>query len=214
MNSKKLITALLILIAAFAVSTSFAKNLGVWGAVFTIEEQDLKEFILGRLNQMQQSGELEKLKTTFIKSVKQHILRPAPLAGITTTDNPKTFYYDPTHVLTKNIEDHKGKIIAKAGTTINPFNTITLHSVWLFIDADDIKQTKWALASAKKYSYVKYILVRGNIKDASKTLNNKIYFDQSGVITKQLGIKHVPSVVKQEGKKLQIQEISSEQICN
>lgn len=204
-NLKNYIRFLLFL-SLFATSLTQAKNLGVWGTTFPIVEQDIKEFIYERLNQMQQNGELEKIKGRFIKNVKNHTLRPTPVSGLTTTDQPKTFYYDPTYVLEKNIEDEKGRLIAKAGTIINPLDTIKLHGVLFFLDADDAVQIKWALDNAKKYDYVRYILVRGNIKDAGKALNDRIYFDQYGSITSKLGIRHIPCVVKQEGKKLQIQE--------
>lgn len=191
-----------------AASPLYAKNLGVWGATFPVVEQDIKEFIYARLNRMQQNGELEKIKTRFISNVKQHTLRPTPVENITTTDQPKTFYYDPTYVLTKTIEDDKGKTIAPAGVTINPLNTITLHGVLFFLNADDKRQIAWSLEYAKKHDYVKHILVRGNIKEVGGALGDRIYFDQGGLLTKQLGIKHVPCIVKQEGKKLQIQEFS------
>ena len=187
---------------------SFAKNLGVWGAIFPVVEQDIKEFIYERLNQMQQNGDLEKLKKNFIRNVKDHTLRPTPVAGLTTTEEPKTFYYDPTYVLDKNIADDKGKIIAKAGTTINSLDTIRLHGVMFFLNADDMRQIKWSFENVKNHDYVRYILVQGNIKDASKALNDRIYFDQYGLITHKLGIKHIPCIVKQEGKKLQIQEFA------
>lgn len=199
----------LLLFACMFISTSiFAKNLGVWGAVFPVVEQDIKEFIHERLNQMQQNGALERLKKDFIQNVKNHTLRPTPVAGLTVTEEPKTFYYDPTYVLDKDITDEKGKAIAKAGITINPLDTIKLHGVMFFLNADDKRQVKWALENAKKYDYVKYILVEGNIKDAGKALNDRIYFDQYGVMVQKLGIKHIPCIVKQVGKKLQIKEVA------
>ena len=200
--------ALLIFIVINTTSCAYASNLGVWGAVFTIEEQDIKEFIYARLRQMEQNGQLAKLRTTFITNVKNHIIRPASVAGLTTTDQPKTFYYDPTYVLAKDITDEKDGLIAKAGTIINPFDTIKMSSIWLFFNADDPRQVKWARAKAKQYNYTKYILVSGNIKEAGDLLKDRIYFDQSGVITKQLGIGHIPCLVKQQDKKLQIQEFA------
>jgi conjugal transfer pilus assembly protein TraW len=187
-------------------SLAYAKNLGVWGPLFPIEEQDIREFIYQRLNEMEQNGEMLKLNEKFIKNVKEHTLRPTPVSGFTITKKPKTFYYDPTYILNKDIEDHEGNIIAKKGTVINPLDTIKLHGVLFFLNADDERQIKWALENTKKHDYVKYILVKGNIKEAGKRLNDRIYFDQYGLITKQLGIKHIPCIVKQEGKKLQIQE--------
>ncbi|CAL7962398.1 conjugal transfer pilus assembly protein TraW [Gammaproteobacteria bacterium] len=196
------------LFLAMAVTSIQAKNLGVWGSLFPIEEQDIREFIYQRLNEMEQNGEMTKLNKKFIDNVKEHTLRPTPVSGLTTTKEPKTFYYDPTYILNKDITDHEGNIITKKGTVINPLDTITLHGVLFFLDADDKKQIKLALNNAKKHGYAKYILVKGNIKEAGKRLNDRIYFDQYGLITKQLGIKHIPCTVKQAGKKLQIQEFT------
>lgn len=197
---------ILVSLFMFAAIPSYAKNLGVWGATFPVIEQDIREFIYDRLSEMERNGEMVKLKEKFIKNVKDHTLRPTPVAGLTVTKKPKTFYYDPIYILNKDIEDHEGNIIARKGTVINPLDTITLHGVLFFLDADDKRQIKWALENAKKHNYIKYILVRGNIKDAGRALNDRIYFDQSGLITKQLGIKHIPCTVKQKDKKLQIQE--------
>lgn len=202
----KLIIALSLFTAISNIS--LAKNLGVWGPLFPIEEQDIREFIYQRLYEMEENGEMAKLKKEFIKNVKEHTLRPTPVPGLTVTRNPKTFYFDPTYILRKEIEDHKGNIIAKAGTTINPLDTTELHGVLFIFNADDKRQIAWALEHVKKYDFVKYILVQGNIKEASRRLKDRIYFDQYGLITKKLGIKHIPCIVKQEKKKLQIQEFA------
>lgn len=187
---------------------SFAKNLGVYGTIFEIREQDFKEFIYARLKQLEQNGAFENLKQKLIANTKRHTLRPTPVYGLTTTDNPKTFYYDPTYVLKEDIKDALGNVITAKGTTVNPFDVVILHSVMLFIDADDKRQLKWAIETAKAYNYIKYILVKGNIKDANTHLRDRVYFDQYGIITKKLGIKHIPCSVQQEGKKLKIKEYS------
>jgi conjugal transfer pilus assembly protein TraW len=190
------------------MNTCQAKNLGVYSALFEIKEKDFKEFIYERLNQLQQNGVFEKLNKKFISDVKKHTLRPNPVRGLTTTDNPQTFYYDPTYVLKEDIKDANGIVITPKGTTINPFDVVSLHSVMLFFDADDKRQLKWVAEAAKQHDYIKYILVNGNIRDIGKILKDRIYFDQYGEITKKLGIKHIPCAVKQIGKKLQIKEFS------
>ena len=219
------LTFSILLIFTFSMDSIQAKNLGVWGPLFPIEEQDIREFIYQRLNEMEQNGKMAKLNEKFVKNVKKHILRPTPVLGLTTIEKtkkgegeketkeikkPKIFYYDPTYILNKDIEDHKGNVIAKKGTIINPLDTIRLRGALLFFDADDKRQIRWALNNAKKYDYVRYILVKGNIKETGKRLNDRIYFDQHGLITKQLGIKHIPCIIKQEKKKLRIQEFALE----
>ena len=210
----------LIFMNLLLVQSAHAKNLGVWGSLFPIEEQDIREFIYQRLNEMEQKGELARLKEKFIQNVKKHILRPAPVFGLTTTDSPKIFYYDPTYILHKDIEDHLGNVIAKKGTIINPLDTITLNGVLFFLDADDKRQINWAREFAKKYDYIRYILVKGNIREAGKSLNDRVYFDQYGFLTRKLNIHHVPCLVKQadnkdkKGEKLQIQEFALENDTN
>lgn len=209
---KKIVLIFIFICTVFCITNlAYAKNLGVWGSLFPIEEQDIREFIYQRLNEMEQNGEMTFLNKKFAENVKEHTLRPTPVAGLATTKESKIFYYDPTYILTRNIEDHERNVIAKKGTVINPLDTITLHGVMFFLDADDKKQIKWALENAKKHDYVKYILVKGNIKEAGKKLNDRIYFDQYGSISHKLGIHHIPCIVKQEGKKLQVQEFAIEE---
>ena len=200
---QKLLLTLLLLFMALPV---FAKDLGVWGTVYPIAEEDLRDFIYKRLNVLQQNGELEKMKQAFIKNVTEHTLRPKSVDGLSTTEQPKTFFYDPTFILQKNIEDADGKVLFLVGTKVNPLDRVQLHSVMFFLNSDDKRQITWAIKNAKNFQYVKYILVQGNIKEASDALNNKVYFDQYGKLVHKLGILHIPSIVQQNEKKLKIQE--------
>jgi len=189
-------------------SSVFAKDLGVYGETFPIEEKDFKEVIFEKLHLMQQNGEMDKLKEKFIRDVKAHAIRPSSVRGLTTTQMPQTFYYDPTYTAKENITDEKGKIIIKAGTKANPLDTVTLRSAMLFFNADDSRQINWVKQEIKKHNLVKIILVQGNVKKTSELLNERIYFDQAGSISQKLGIKHIPCVVTQAGRRLEIKEIN------
>jgi conjugal transfer pilus assembly protein TraW len=46
----------------------------------------------------------------------------------------------------------------------------------------------------------------------SEELKVPVYFDQSGLLTKKLGIHHVPALVTQEGMRLRIEEIKREDL--
>lgn len=190
----------------------FAKNLEVYGETFPIIEQDLKEVIYKKLHTMEQNGELEKLKIKFIHTVKAHVLRPSPVEGITTTTNPQVFYYDPTYILKEDIVDAKDQVIVKAGTKVNPLDTVVFRSAMLFFDADDMRQVNWVENEAKKHELVKYILVQGDIKKIGELLKERVYFDQGGTISHKLGIKRVPCIVTQAGKKLKISEVNIDEL--
>jgi conjugal transfer pilus assembly protein TraW len=199
---------LFILLISLQPVTVRAANLGVYGQVYPIQEQDFLVFIHDRLKQMEKSGQLTTFKNQFIARVKAHVYRPTPVSGLTTTNHPKTFYDDPTFTVGQDIKDMNGNIIARKGTVVRPLSTITLHSVWLFFNADDSRQVEWALSMVKTHPdrIVKFILVRGDISKAEKALNGRIYFDQEGLISKKLGLKHIPCVVEQQGDRLMIRE--------
>ncbi|MEX6385574.1 type-F conjugative transfer system protein TraW, partial [Providencia hangzhouensis] len=50
----------------------------------------------------------------------------------------------------------------------------------------------------------KVILNNGNIKEGTQALNTRVYFDQGGSLSRQLGLQYIPAVVTQEGDKLKI----------
>lgn len=208
MNSnfiKRFISAALIILVHSSV---FAKDLGVYGEIFPIEEKDFKDVIYEKLHLMEQNGEMDKLKEKFIRNVKVHVIRPRPVKGLTTTQMPETFYYDPTYVAKEDITDEKGKVIIKAGTKANPLDTVGLRSAMLFLNADDPRQISWVKWEIKKHNLVKLILVQGNVKKTSELLKERIYFDQAGTISHKLGIKHIPCVVTQRGQRLEIKEVN------
>jgi conjugal transfer pilus assembly protein TraW len=157
---------------------------------------------------MQQNGEMDKLKEKFIRDVKAHAIRPAPVKGLTTTQMPQTLYYDPTYTAKEDITDGKGRVIIKAGTKANALDTVSLRSALLFFNADDPRQINWVKQEIKKHNLVKIILVQGNIKKTSELLKERIYFDQAGTISHKLEIKHIPCVVTQAGQRLEIKEVN------
>lgn len=213
MKKNKLIIALLFIFSLSVSQVISAENLGVYGEVFPIVEVDMLQFIHERLIELNQSGQLKQMQNDFDKKVVEHTLRPHPVERISKAIKPRTFYYNPMFTLQHNIYDNQGNLLAEAGTTINPLNKIHLNETLFFINADDRAEIAWIkqiLAinkENKNIQFYKIILVQGNIAQASKDLG-RIYFDQNGVLTKKLGILHVPAIVSQSGDQLVIREVS------
>ena len=95
------------------------------------------------------------------------------------------------------------------GKTVNALETLTFHSTWLFFNADDPRQVRWAVLQAKRFNIVKFVLVHGDVFLTSKKLG-RIYFDQQGVLSHKLGLQHIPCAVYQEGNHLRIHEFAVE----
>jgi len=196
-------------VVALALSGAVqAQDLGVIGPVYPIAEPSLLEVILAKLREAESTGLLARLQRDTQAKVKRGVEEPAPVAGITKTTRPRSFYYDPSIVVPYAITDAEGRVIVAPGTKVNPLDTVSLSKPLLFIDARDAAQ----IAHARKFlderaGRVKLILTGGSYLDLMRRWKLPVFFDQQGSLTEKLGIRHVPAIVTQEGKRLRIDEL-------
>ncbi|MBT4922417.1 MAG: type-F conjugative transfer system protein TraW [Rickettsiales bacterium] len=183
-----------------------AKDLGVHGQLFEISEPDLIQDIRSKLEQMESSGELNKLEKQWQKIATDRAERPRPVEGYSIASQHKVYYHDPSISVQYDIKDHLGNIIVPKGTTVNPLQHQSLQQDLIFIDADVKEQLNWALADHKK-SYAMIILVNGSIMEIMRDHKVRIYFDQNGYLMKTFNIGAVPAKVSQEGDLLRIEEL-------
>jgi len=196
-----------ILLSVFSVSLH-AKNLGVIGEVYPIQAEDFLTFIERQVSTMQKNGEWARIQREAQSRVQQHIDRPAPLTSISKTTIAKSWEYDPSISLPYDLHDQEGHVFAKAGTTVNPLNIVTLHTALAFYDADDVDEVQWAKKINKTYAgRIKFVLINGSVSSQEKILHQPIYFDQEGRLTHRFGIQHVPALVNQSGDALRIDEV-------
>lgn len=185
-----------------------AKDLGSRGHLFPIGEPDLLEFIAKRLGSMEKSGELERLKTEAIERVKRNAVRPLPVPGLTPASEDKTFTYDPSLVVGETLTDMQGRVIARKGDKVNPLEKVpSYRSTLFFLDGDNKTQLQWVKTQIAQLTDFKIILVNGNVKEVSDTMDEPVYFDQSGVLTTKFGFQHTPVVISREGQYLKVKEV-------
>lgn len=198
----RILVIFLFIVSCFDVQ---AKNLGAIGSTYPIQEQSILEWILQKLNKMEESGDLERFQDDFKNKVLASILRPTPVTGISHASEKKEFFYDPSITLSEAILTHDGKTIHPAGTKVNPLDTVKFNQTFLFIDGDDESHVRWALEQPADEK--KIILVSGPIIDLMKEHHIRLYFDQKGKLTSQFGITHVPAQVAQFGKRFRVKEV-------
>jgi conjugal transfer pilus assembly protein TraW len=185
-----------------------ALDLGAIGPVYPIQEPHLLDFIRKRLEEKERSGELKKLEEHARAQAVETVKNPAPVAGIKATETARTFYYDPTFTLDRNVLDERGYVLFAAGTRKNPLEVVSLSKHLLFFDARDKRQVNRARELIGFYNgRVKPILVGGSYLDLMKAWRTRVYYDQQGVLTRRFGIKQVPAIVSQEGLRLRIDEL-------
>lgn len=183
-----------------------ARDFGQLGQTFPIAEADLLTTIEARLQRAQATGEMDRVNATFAKRVESKVRRPAPVAGITAAEEPRTWDYDPTITLEREIRDHKGQLIAAAGQRINPLDFVSIRQDLVFIDGDDSEQLAWATTRYTDLK-AKIIFVRGSPVEQMTAKKRRFYFDQQGKLTSRFGIEHTPAVVTQAGKVMRVSEV-------
>ena len=183
---------------------AFSENLGVYGSIYSISEPDMLTAIHEKLEIMKSNGELASQKKNFIDESIKHILRPPSVKNVTDLGalTPKSYLFNPSLVLDKNITNLNGEVIVKAGTKINPLKIKSFDEALIFINGDNTKEINWTLSALKKYSnnfsHIKIILVNGDINTSAKGLKHRVYFDQNGVLCKRFDIQHTPTMVYQD----------------
>lgn len=195
-------------LAALLAHGARAEALGAIGPTYPIAEQSLLEVIMARLREKERTGELKKFEDLARERATKAVMSPTPVPGLHRVEAARTFYFDPTFTLDRNIVDERGSLLFQAGTRKNPLDVISLSKHLLFFDARDPRQVARARELIELYhGKVKPILVGGSYMDLMKAWNRPVYYDQDGVLVRKLGIKAVPAIVSQEGARLRIDEV-------
>jgi conjugal transfer pilus assembly protein TraW len=181
------------------------KDYGIRGALFPIKEESLLEVITSRLQTASDDGKLESMQEEFRNRVKEKIKRPVPVVGLTKATKSRSWTYDPTFTQNTAIKDHRSQVIVKEGTSVNPLDSIAWGEALIFIDGEDLAQIDWAIRKRGKI-----VLTRGAPLELSEKLKRRIYFDQSGLLTKRFKIEALPATIEQEGNRLRVNEIAIE----
>lgn len=205
---KNLPLMLSFLVMVWMMHPANARDLGTVGETYPIVETDFIEFIQQRMNILQQQGEWKRVETAMIARTDHYRDRPTPIEGLSATQIQRQFYINPGVTLDHDVFDQDHKLIAKAGTYINPLVYVPLSKALIFYNADDVKQVKWVVAKDKELNGKdKLILVKGSLLTEEKRFKKHIYFDQAGRLTSRFQIKHTPAMVMQSGMSLLVTEV-------
>lgn len=189
-------------------SSAWADDLGVVGPTYEIVERDALELITSKLKQMEQSGDLTRYEESYKSKVVDSIEHPKPLTGFKSTETAGTHYYDPSVVTQKDIVDATGKVIYPRGTLVNPLDYIGWNTYLLFVDGRDEKQLEFSKKVVSTSDRpVKVVLVAGEPLALMRKWKSTVYYDQGGELIKRFSIAQVPAIVRQEGKRLRIDEL-------
>lgn len=183
-----------------------AKDMGTWGELYPIAEQDMVATIHNRLKAMEASGELAREQEAFKQRVIANSLRPKPVEELTIAQESTTHYIDPSITVGEDLTDQQGRVFARKGQVVNPLDTVPFNDTLYFIDGDDPAQLDWMKAQQPLTLQYRVILVNGDIRDTTQALDTRIYFDQNGVLSHKFALRAIPARVTlaEDGRRLQV----------
>lgn len=188
--------------------TAHGAELGVVGPTYEITEPDLIEVIQSRLKRMEKSGELGRKQNDYRDRVIGGIEKPNAVSGINATQTPRTFYVDPTWTVDRDIRNAEGSLLFARGLKVNPLDHVSLSHKLVFFDGRDSRQVSLAQRNLEGASgKSKLILVAGEPLKLMRSWKRPVFYDQGGALVRKLGIRQVPAIVSQDGKRLRIDEV-------
>lgn len=194
------------LLACLAPAPALARDYGMLGTVFPVEEQSILETIMTRLETMDASGEMAALKSEMQNKTRDYALRPHPVGFVTTTETYRQFEIDLSVRVERDLADQNGVVFARAGTIINPLDYSTFSERIVMIDGDDPDQVAFALSIASEEP-TKIILTSGAPLALTKEHGVLFWFDQKGVFARKFQIAHVPAVITRSYPMMLVEEI-------
>ena len=192
---------------AVLASTAAAKDYGQLGAMFPIEEVDLLKAISARLHTMQNNGDLARTQQVLKDRTIAGVMRPHPVDGLTPASEARSFTYDPSIEFDHDVRDRKGHLIVARGARFNPLKMLPFNETFVFFDGDRKAEMDFVLARYRGRPDVKLIMTNGAPFAAMKAWHQRFYFDQGGLLTTKLGVRHTPTTVARDGDVLRLNEI-------
>lgn len=194
---------------ASAAATGSTVSVGTLGPTYAITEPHLLDFIAQRLREKERSGELQQLMQDAKRRAVAHVQQPPAVEGLRATTTPRSFRWDPSFTLDRNIVDAQGRLLYAAGSRHNPLDVVGMRRQLLFFDARDPRQLRRALAlMAARPGGIKPVLTGGSYLDLMRQWQQPVYHDQHGLLTRRFGIQQVPALVSQDGRQLRVDELA------
>lgn len=204
------LAGMLILYATLLPTGAWAAtgHLGVIGPVYPIAEEDFLKYIERKLKEAKRTGKLDALGKTMRDRTRQWLETLPAVDGIRTTTEPRSFLFDPSITLPQDIRTPEGRVLAAAGTRINPLDTVSMTKRLLFFDGRDPRQRRLASQLIAEHGVrLKPVLVAGDFMPLSRAWQTPVYYDQGGLLTTRFGVTQVPALIYQEGGRLRIDEM-------
>lgn len=178
---------------------AMAKDLAVTGRTYGIAERDALDELEGRVKAVDWQKHL--------KSIKPANYRPANLISLPRAIKTQTFLVDMSYTLENDIVNDKGELIYPKGYMFNPLDYIQYKRTLVIINGEDPDQIRWFRSSElKKRLDVSLFITHGASLELAKKMKRPVFYATNSLIGR-FQLKAVPSIIKANGRNMEINEV-------
>jgi len=183
---------------------AYAKDLGTFGATYSIVEKDFMKEIVQSAQQADWKRFVNKNK--FASSVRN--FKPKDIKKLYQAEKDRVFTVDLTYSLEFDITDGKGNILYPKGYNFNPLDYVNYHKTLIVINGANTRQLAWFTASEyAKDINVMLLITDGSYYDIASKYKRPVYYATRDILEK-FNITAVPSIVKQRGNMMEVREVA------
>lgn len=194
-------SALIILLLFASVASAEIRKIGTYGAVYPIRENNALEEMQRKARQ----ADMSQFQKEARKKIENATLPTTPLPRCETADR---YLVDMTYTTPIDIPDKDGGILYPKGFQFNPLDYMDFDRTLVFLNGNDPKQVAWFKQSEHfKDLKIKVLITEGKWMDLSQTFERQVFYALP-IIVDRFGLKAVPSVCRQNGKFMEVEEIA------
>lgn len=173
------------------------------GSTYEIGEPDLLDWIEQRIQEV----DWESHRREAIARAERHLTQGH--ASLPPALEQDSYLFDPTIQLQRDIHLPDGRLVAAAGTQVNPLDHVGLSNQYVIFDPSDPAQVRQA-AEWKENGRRQSTLIATNLPEdpadiaaLGERLGDHVHV-LDDLIVRRMGLKAVPSRVKQEGRMVRV----------
>lgn len=189
-----------------------AGDLGVMGPIQDIKEQDFIQMAKDRMADVDFDEMKKGVLDRYLKNMTYHKLPPAK--------ENRTRKIDPSVYVAKDIKDHKGNVLIKAGEIINPMSLQPFSLAVFFFDPTNPKQIQFVKKRSQEIFErtpgIQHIYVATHFEtdrpdrfhaEVSKQFDGRVYLLQEHEL-ERFKLEYTPSVVTGSNTHFVVEEVS------
>jgi conjugal transfer pilus assembly protein TraW len=193
----------LLLVMALPASAAGARVLDTLGAVYEIAEPDALAELEDRVSRAPWGGILDSEEGA--RKVRGY--RPQGLSRLPRAEESRKRLVDVTYRLPEDLVGSDGRVAFAKGFAVNPLEYVWLTGNLVFLDGSDPEQVAWFRESPYFGEIgTRLVITGGSWFELMERLEVPVFYADARVL-ERLQIRRVPTVVRQSGELLELEEV-------